>query len=187
MKLEVLKCPSCGANIEFAEEVECCECEYCGAKVTRTTAQNKKINNANETSNNSISNTNISKLNLKKAKSSVSKTVRKGLTFIFNALFIANLFFTGILLISAIATKDASIVFGALFCLIYAAMFKVLALTPKGSKYILGKARGLKPIYFVLICIFLSFMLFMISPTEDTTDTNNDTVITSEEFTIEQQ
>ena len=95
-----------------------------------------------------------------------------------------NLLFAGICVIIAITDADISMIFFALFCLIYGVMFKALALTPKGSKHILGKEKGLKSIYFVLICILLSFMMIALSPsTEDTTNTNNDTVITEEQIT----
>ena len=77
MSLEILKCPSCGANVEFNEGVESCECEYCGAKVTKTSAQNKNNSNASKTDFLSTSNTN--KVNLKNVKSSVDKSMRKGI------------------------------------------------------------------------------------------------------------
>ena len=41
MNLEVLKCPSCGANIEFEEGAPSCECEYCGAVVTIAPTKNE--------------------------------------------------------------------------------------------------------------------------------------------------
>mgnify|MGYP003297479606 CR=1 FL=1 len=58
MSLEILKCPSCGANVEFNEGVESCECEYCGAKLTKTSAQNKNNSNASKTDFLSTPNTN---------------------------------------------------------------------------------------------------------------------------------
>lgn len=176
MKLEVLKCPSCGANIEFEEGAESCECEYCGANVTIAPSQENKNNVAD-----------VLKKFAPPAKinnSSEAGPIRKIINFILNALFIMNLLFAGICVIIAITDADISMIFFALFCLIYGVMFKVLALTPKGSKHILGKEKGLKPIYFVLICILLSFMMIALSPsTEDTTNTNNDTVITEEQIT----
>lgn len=172
MKLEILKCPSCGANIEFTEDIDACECEYCGAKVTKTSAHNNRNSNSGLT-NPPTSNTN--KVDLKNVKSSVNKTMRKGITFVFNALFIATLLFAGICLIIAITESNIDMVFAALFFAIYSIMFKVLALTPKGSKCILGKEKGLKPVYFVLICVLLSFMMILLSPSsESATDTNND-------------
>lgn len=188
MKLEVLKCPSCGANIEFTEEIESCECEYCGAKVTKSSVRNGSNNNSSIKNTGASSLPNVNKVNIKKVKSSVDKSVRKGITFVLNALFIVSLIFAGILLISTISTAEYDMLIGVIFCLIYAAMFKVLALTPKGSKYILGKQKGLKPIYFVIICIFLSFMLIICSPTDDTAvDENTDNVITTEQIAIETQ
>ncbi len=179
MSLEVLKCPSCGANVEFKEGVESCECEYCGAKVTKTSTQKKNNSNASKTDFLSTSNTN--KLNLENVKSSVDKSVRKGISFVFNAFFIISLLFAGICVIMAISDADVSMIFFGLFCLIYGVMFKILAHTPKGSKYILGKEKGLKPVYFVLICILLSFVMIMLSPTsEEPTDTNNESAIVTE-------
>ena len=181
MNLEVLKCPSCGANIEFDESVESCECEYCGAKVTKISAQNINRNISSVLNNDYSSPAETNKVNLKKVKSSVDKSMRKGIIFCFNALFIASLLFGGICMIIAITDADVSMVFFGLFCLVYAAMFKVLALTPKGSKHILGKEKGIKPVYFVLICVLVSFMMVMLSPTtEDTTNANSDTSTISE-------
>lgn len=177
MKLEVLKCPSCGANIEFEEGVESCECEYCGAKVTVAPSENK--NNVADVLKKFTPPTKT-----KSNNPSEAGPIRKVINFILNALFITNLLFAGICVIIAITDADVSMIFFALFCLIYGVMFKVLALTPKGSKHIFGKEKGLKPIYFVLICILLSFMMIALSPsTEDTTNTNNDTVITEEQIT----
>ena len=71
-----------------------------------------------------------------------------------------------------------------LFFAIYAAMFKVLSLTPKKSKHILGKSKGMKPVYFVLLCVLLSFAVMMLfaSPTENANETinSNNTTITTE-------
>ena len=178
MKLEILKCPSCGANIEFSEDAESCECEYCGAKVTKKSAQNKQNGNTNGLKTDYAETLNSNKVNLKNVKTSVDKSMRKGIAFIFNAFFIASLFFAGICILVAISTADAGMIFAALFCLIYGAMFKVLAITPKGSKYILGKRKGLKPVYFVIICVLLSFAMIMLSPTEDkVSDTEGNTTI----------
>ena len=33
MELKVLKCPACGANIEYTENREFCFCSYCGCKI----------------------------------------------------------------------------------------------------------------------------------------------------------
>lgn len=178
MKLEVLKCPDCGANIEFEEGAESCECEYCGAKVTLAPTQGNANNDSNVFKKFAPpeNKTTGAKKNNKSQEGTVKSFVKK----LFNALFIFNLFFAGIGLIMAITDGDAFSVFIALFFLIYAGMFKVLALTPKGSKHILGKGKGLKPVYFVLICILLSFLVIMISPStsDEITNTNgNDTTI----------
>lgn len=181
MKLEVLKCPDCGANIEFEEGAESCECEYCGAKVTLAPTQGNTNNSSDVFKKitppvNKLTGT---KKNNKYQEGTVKSFVKK----LFNALFIFNLFFAGVGLIMAIADGDAFSVFIALFFLIYAVMFKILALTPKGSKHILGKEKGLKPVYFVLICVLLSFLVMMVSPStsDETTDTSGaDTTITEQ-------
>lgn len=180
MKLEVLKCPSCGANIEFEEGAESCECEYCGANVTIAPSQENK-NNVTDVLKKFTPQ--VGKpIGMKSKKNSATEEgpIRKVIKFILNALFVMNLLFAGISVIIAITDGDTGMFFAAMFCLIYAAMFKVLALTPKGSKHILGKEKGLKPVYFVVICFLVSFMMIMLSPsTEDTTDTNaSDTAIT---------
>lgn len=181
MKLEVLKCPSCGANIEFEEGIESCECEYCGAKVTVAPSENKN-NVADVLKKFAPPVSKPTGVKSKNNNSSEEGLIRKVIKGILNALFVMNLLFAGFCVIIAITDADVSIVFFALFCLIYSAMFKVLALTPKGSKHILGKEKGLKPIYFVLICILLSFMVVALSPsTEDTANTADDTTLVAEQ------
>ena len=176
MKLEVLKCPDCGANIEFEEGTESCECEYCGAKVTLAQIPNNtnKVFPQKTSPVNKLSGT-MNKVPSDDEKKSFVKKV-------FNVLFIINLFFAGICFIMSIVDGDAFGVFMGLFFAVYAAMFKVLSHTPKGSKYILGKSKGIKPVYFVLICIFLSFALIMLSPTSDenASDTGNTITITEQ-------
>lgn len=54
MKLTVLKCPECGANIEIEEGRDFCFCNYCGCKILiddekKETTINKNINIAKST------------------------------------------------------------------------------------------------------------------------------------------
>lgn len=180
MKLEVLKCPSCGANIEFEEGAPSCECEYCGAVVTiAPTKDATPLKNATQKA--------VQSFNIKQRKSKnpeeegvVGKAIRK----VFNALFIACLFFTGFAIIMLFVDTDAMGFGIVLFFAIYAIMFKVLSLTPKKSKHILGKAKGMKPVYFVMLCILVSFAVMMLfaSPTEDANEiaNSNDATITTE-------
>ena len=171
MNLEVLKCPSCGANIEFEEGAPSCECEYCGAVVTISP-------NKDETPLKNVTQKAAQSFNIKQRKSKnpeeegvVGKAIRK----IFNALFIACLFFTGFAIIMLFVDTDAMGFGIVLFFAIYAAMFKVLSLTPKKSKHILGKPKGMKPVYFVLLSVLLSFAVMMTSATssEDPNATDN--------------
>lgn len=170
MKLEVLKCPSCGANIEFEQGAPSCECEYCGAVVTVTpTSDSASLKNITHKTAQVFKNKNK---NNSQDEGVIGKTLRK----VFNVLFIACLFFTGFAVIMLFTDMDAMGLGIVLFFAIYAVMFKVLSLTPKKSKYILGKAKGLKPVYFVLICILLSFAVMMTSATSS--DESNTTDIT---------
>ena len=163
MKLEVLKCPSCGANIEFEEGVESCECEYCGAKVTVAPSENK--NNVADVLKKFAPPVNKPTSVKSNDNSTEVSPIRKIINFLFNALFIINILLAGLGFIMAIAEADVFSVFLAFFFLIYAIMFKVIALTPKGSKHILGKEKGLKLSYFILICVMLSLALIILSPT----------------------
>ena len=157
MKLEVLKCPSCGANIEFEEGTPSCECEYCGAVVTvAPTKDTTPFKNITQKTTQAI---NFKRNNSKNPQDEgvIGKAIRK----VFNVLFIACLFLTGFAVIMLFVDMD-SMGFGiVLFFAIYAVMFKVLSLTPKKSKYILGKPKGMKPVYFVLLCVLLSFAVMM--------------------------
>ncbi|MBE6751538.1 MAG: hypothetical protein E7556_03315 [Ruminococcaceae bacterium] len=182
MKLEVLKCPDCGANIEFEAGSASCECEYCGAIVTIAATQGIKNTTPNVLKNVSQQQNKAPGLGLTNNNPNQNNLFKSFLKKLFNGLFIFNLFFAGFGFIMAIADSDILSVFIAFFFLIYAALFRVLALTPKGSKHILGKEKGLKTVYFVLICIFLSFAVIMLSPTsdEDTADTGNTTTITEQ-------
>ena len=171
MKLEILKCPSCGANIEFEEGAEYCECEYCGAKITvAPTKDTTPLTNDSQKTARTFT-----------AKNKSSKTpsdegvLGKAIRKVFNGLFIACLFMTGFAVIMLFTDMDA-MGFGIVaFFAIYTVMFRVLALTPKKSQHILGKSRGIKPVYFVVICILLSFTVIMMcaEPSEDTNTTDN--------------
>ena len=180
MKLEVLKCPSCGANIEFEEGAESCECEYCGANVTIAPSQENKNNVADVLKKFAPPVSKPTGIKSKNNNPSEEGPIRKVIKFILNALFISNIVLALLGLIIAITEADVFSVFMTLFFLIYAVMFKILALTPKGSKHILGKDKGIKTGYFILICVLLSFTVLMLSPTsEDATDTSgSDTTIT---------
>lgn len=181
MKLEVLKCPSCGANIEFEDGVESCECEYCGAVITIAPSLNNK-NIVMEPSEKFTASTHRPTATKTKDKiSSEEGIARKIIKWILNAFFVVNILFTGIFIIVTISERDIDMLFAALFTLIYAVMFRVLAITPKGSKYVLGKEKGIKPIYFVLICVFLSFLVMMLSPSAEI---NSDTDIETNEKTV---
>lgn len=184
MKLEVLKCPDCGANIEFEEGAESCECEYCGAKVTLAPTQGNTKNNSNIL--NKITPPINTTTSIKKKAKSLDGAAKSFVKKLFNVLFVFNLFFAGFGLIMAISDGDAFSVFIALFFLIYAGMFKVLALTPKVSKHILGKEKGLKPVYFVLICVLLSFLVIMVSPStsDETTDNTGAGTTVTEQITV---
>ena len=55
MKVKIITCPACGANIEVKKELEFCYCTYCGAKLevdkgNRTINVNKNINMNKQTS-----------------------------------------------------------------------------------------------------------------------------------------
>lgn len=180
MKLEVLKCPSCGANIEFEEGAPSCECEYCGAVVTIAPTKDA-------TPFKNVAQKTAQTFNIKQKKSKnpqeegvVGKAMRK----VFNALFIACLFLTGFAIIMLFVDMDAMGFGIVLFFAIYAAMFKVLSLTPKKSKHILGKSKGMKPVYFVLLCVLLSFAVMMTFATSsedpNTTGSTSDTSITTD-------
>lgn len=62
------------------------------------------------------------------------------------------------------------------------AMFFVLSKSPKGNEYILGKRRGIKKTYFVIACVVLAFLIFMLiaaSQGELITDTEARSSITA--------
>lgn len=181
MKLEILKCPSCGANVEFEEGIEFCECEYCGAKITVAPSQESKNNVAEPAKSFSLPTFTLKKANSRDNASPDEGTIRKGIVTVFNVLFVISLFFAGVSLIITISDKNISMLFFGLFCLIWGVMFKVLARTPKGSAYILGKKKGIKPVYFVLICVLLAFAAILISPaTEETTDDDSESAVVTE-------
>lgn len=176
MKLEILKCPSCGANIEIDEHTASCECEYCGATIKIAPSKNTT---PLKTVTQKTSQTLTSKSKKPQASEVLSKAIRK----VFNAFFIACLFLTGFSVIMFLSDMDA-MGFGIVLSLaIYTFMFKVLSLTPKKSKHILGKAKGLKPIYFVMLCILLSFAILMATATSSENpsdiDTTSDTTVTT--------
>lgn len=185
MKLEILKCPSCGANIEFEEGAEYCECEYCGAKV-KVSQSSEKPDTATEVFKKFSSQTyKSSEVKSKNTNPTEEGAITKFKKLTFNIFFAFGILFAGITTISAIADADVGMVFFTLFILCYTIMFRVLALTPKGSKYILGKKRGLRPIYFVLICILMSFMIIALSP--DSGDSANTDSGTNEKPVVSQQ
>ncbi len=166
MKLEVLKCPSCGANIEFEENADSCECEYCGAIVKNTSKPTSKI-----LENPIIPDVikDISQLPIKKTKKKEPVVDKKGrvkrkvfdilsvICFVF-AGFYALIFF---MMLSEI--EVAIMMIGMiLFCAIFGGIFKVLTYTPKKSEYIYGKSKGIKTRAFVILSSFLAFAIFII-------------------------
>ena len=176
MKLEVLKCPSCGANIEIEEYAESCECEYCGATITIAPTKNT-------TTFENITPKSTIRIKQKNKKTQTGEVIGETIRKVFNILFISCLFLTGFSTIMFFIDMDAMGFGIVLFFAIYSVMFKVLSLTPKKSNHILGKTKGIKPIYFVLLCVLLSFAVIMMSATSSEApseiDTTSDTSITT--------
>ena len=175
MKLEVLKCPSCGANIEFEEDAISCECEYCGAVVTvsEKASQNivEKVKKISQTQN-------------KKAKKKEPTIDKKGrirrkgfditslVCFSFSAIYAALFLFGD----TEIMTTMFSM---ALFFLIFGIMFKLLSFTPKNSEYLFGKSHGIKTRSMVVICIVLAITSALFFADLEDTDSSTDTPSTT--------
>lgn len=166
MKLEVLKCPSCGANIEFEEGADSCECEYCGAIVKNTAKSTPKI-----LDNPKVPDVikDISQLPIKKPKKKEPTVDKKGRIKrkVFDILAVTCFVFAGfyalIFFMMLGETEVTLMMIGMiLFCAIFGGMFRVLTYTPKKSEYIFGKTKGIKTRAFVICTCFLAFASFMI-------------------------
>lgn len=72
--------------------------------------------------------------------------------------------FAGLYALIGVVVKETSMAVGmGGFFAILAAMFFVLAKSPKGNPYILGKQMGLKKSIFVLICVIVAFVVVGVS------------------------
>ena len=70
------------------------------------------------------------------------------------------LFYAGLYVVVGVSVEEVPMTFGmGGFFVILAAMFFVLAKSPKGNPFILGKMAGLKKPLFVLICIVVAFVV----------------------------
>lgn len=74
MKVKVLKCPECGANIEFEEDRNFCFCSYCGCKIVIDDENKKNVTkNINITKNINKTNRYINETDVIRAKSEIDK------------------------------------------------------------------------------------------------------------------
>lgn len=178
MKLEILKCPSCGANIEFSEDMESCECEYCGVV----------IKNPNQPTNKILDNPivpdvikDISKLPIMKTKKkepvydSKGRIKRKGFSIISTFFSVS----AALYLITGIAfyeETDTLIIMTSLILsnLMFALMFNILSHTPKKSEYIYGKEKGIKTKTMIVVLSLLAFASIMIISSTTTTEVSTD-------------
>lgn len=71
------------------------------------------------------------------------------------------LFCAGLMILMSFVV-DSTMILGGLVYGILGVMFLFLSKTPKGSTYLLGKEKGIKILYFVLLCIFLLFAFVII-------------------------
>ena len=78
MKLKVLKCPECGANIELEENRDFCFCSYCGCKIILDSQKQEITINKNIKVNKTVSYTNhyINEAEVIEAKAKVGNSKR---------------------------------------------------------------------------------------------------------------
>ena len=167
MKLEILKCPSCGANIEVEEGADSCECEYCGATITVSKKSSQILSDKIKK---------FSKPN--KEEATPGKKPRRK---IFHILAIISFSIMLLDIIMGITDPEMSITIAMDLCfLVLAALFEILALTPKKSEYLFGRPHGIKTKVFVYISVVIALIFLFMMPASNTENTDNsDQVSTS--------
>lgn len=114
MKLKVLKCPECRANIEFEEGRDFCFCSYCGCKIVLDDEKQETTTNKNINVTKNINKTNhyVNEADVIRAKNEIDKDSRdfKQDLIIFGILFLIPIvIFLGLFLNKAIAQHEGKI------------------------------------------------------------------------------
>lgn len=148
-------------------------CQKCGTKAVEQSAPNdssrpyakghtyseqRYVQGVSENSN--VTSDKASKYSQPQQAQTPANTLRKSMKI----WVIVCIVFAGLYALIGVAVKETSMAVGlGGFFAVLAAMFFVLAKSPKGNSFILGKQTGLKKSVFVLICVVVAFVVVGVS------------------------